>query len=179
MSKPRHTTIAFSSRSTTESSTSPPAQELWESELSLILGGQSRPDPGQALFDQAGEFVNSVFEAAEPLYAPVREGVGLVLAAGNYVRWAAEHQESRELSDERAMQIEAEEREWEEQRQREEEQERELLLRGDKPATATDVAVWLDATHPPYSGESPIIPSHMINSGPLHTPQIYIEPLYY
>ena len=114
-----------------------------------------------------------------PILSPLEEGFKLALATGNYVRWAAEHQESRELSDERAMQIEAEEREWEEQKQREEEQDRELLIRGDKEATPGDVAQWLYDTNPPYSGESPIIPSHLINSVPTHTPQIYIEPLDY
>lgn len=44
--------------------------------------------------------------------------VKLGYALENYVRWGVEHRESRELSDERAAQIEAEEREWEEQKQR-------------------------------------------------------------
>jgi hypothetical protein len=177
MSKPRHTTITSPRSSITDSPALRPVHELWDSELSMVLGGQSRPTPGQDLSDQAGEFVNSVFEAAEPLYAPVREGVGLIVATGNYVRWAAEHQESREISEQEGMRREAEEREWEEQKQREQEEERELLLQGDKPTTPAEVGQWLDVAYPEYQGELPSIPSHMVNPGPSHEPQIIIEPL--
>src|SRR5690606_20467430 len=99
-------------------------------------------------------------------------------AAGSYVRWAAEYRESHELSDERAAQLEQEEREREEQKQEQEARERELLLEGEKPTTPRDVAQWLyDTQPPPYTGESPTIPSHMMHPGPSREAEIVIEEL--
>jgi hypothetical protein len=174
MFKPRHASIASLSSFPSEQA----VRGLSLSELAMVLGGQGRPDPGQQLSDQFGETVTSVLEAVEPLFAPVREGVELAYAVGNYARWAVEHQESRELSEERGLQLEAEQREAEEQKQREQEEERDRLLQSDKPATRDDVQQWLDSTQPPYGGEFPNIPSNMINSQP-HTPEIIIEEVYY
>jgi hypothetical protein len=148
------------------------------SELAMVLGGQGRPNPAQELSDQFDDTVTSVLEAVEPLFAPVREGVELAYAAGNYARWAVEHQESREISEERGLQLEAEQREAEEQKHRQQEEERDRLLQSDKETTSDDVQQWLDSTQEPYGGEFPSIPSNMINSGS-HTPEIVIEEVYY
>jgi hypothetical protein len=173
MFKTRHATTAPSSFPTEHA-----ACRLSLSELALVLGGQSRPDPGQELSDQFDETFRTVLEAVEPLVAPIREGLELVYATGNYVRWAAEYQESHQISEERGMQMEAEQREAEEQKQREQEVERDRLLQSDEETTRHDVQQWLDSTQQPYPGDFPSIPSNMINSQP-HTPEIIIEEVYY
>ena len=178
MSKPRHTSIASPRRSTIDRRASGPAHELSVSDLSMVLGGQSQPDRGQELSDQYDRTVEVfVDEYLAPIGRQADAVYKLGVAAENYVRWQFEYRESRELSEERAQQLEAEEREWEEQKQREEAQERELLLQGDKPTTPAEVGQWLDASYPEYHGEYPSIPSHMVNPGPSHEPQIIIEPL--
>jgi hypothetical protein len=173
MFKTRHATTA----SLSSFPTGQAVRGLSRSELALVLGGQSRPDPGQELSDQFDETFRTVLEAVDPLVAPVREGVELVYVAGNYARWAVEHQESREISEERGMQLEAEQREAEEQKQREQEEERDRFLQSDTETTRDDVQQWLDSTQQPYGGELPSIPSNMINSQP-HIPEIIIEEVY-
>jgi hypothetical protein len=178
MFKPRHTTTASSRSLPTES----PALELLECELRMILGGQSQPDPGQELSDQFVTTVKTVMDTIDPVIAPFREGINLLVAAGNYARWAAEYQESREISEERGKQLDAEQREAEEQKQREQEQESDRLLRGDHETSEQEVQDYLDviATEPPYSGQSPYIPSNMTDAElPPHTPRIILEPIDY
>src|SRR6187549_2797402 len=114
MFKPRH--------ATTPSSRSFPTEveplELSFSELAMILGGQSQPDRGQELLDQFGRtgetFIN---EYVAPLLRVADEGYKLGVAVENYARWAVEYQESRELSEERGRQLDAEQREAEEEKQ--------------------------------------------------------------
>ena len=174
MSKPRHATTS-SHRLPTDC-----ALALSEAELSAVLGGERPATPKEELFDQVLDTFNSVGEAVDPFWAPVRESLELLNAAGNYARWAVEHQQSRELSEERGRQLDAEQREAEEEKQREKEEDNHRLLQGDKPTSPQEVSDWLDivATEPPYSGQSPYIPSNMTDAAPPpHTPRIILEPL--
>lgn len=171
MSKPNSNPSRSSNRSTLEDTDSVLSME----DLSSTLGGQSRSDPGQELADQFEETLHAWGSFIEPLYEPVRQTGKLLYDAGSYVRWRAEYLESHEISDERAAQLEQEEREREAQKQEEEARERELLLQGDEPTTAADVAQWLGLPPPPQSSEAPMIPTHMVNPGPSHEPQIILE----
>jgi len=104
MFKRRHATPASPCQWHTESA----ELELSESELCLVVGGQSQPSLGPVLFHEAVATMKPVVGAVDPVLASLREGFHLVVPAGDYARWAAEYQESRELSQERGMMLDAE-----------------------------------------------------------------------
>jgi len=110
MFKPRHVSAASSRPWHSESAD----LELSESELEVVLGGQSLSDPGHAPSRQSVETVQIVRE--DPSLAPLLDGFHLAVAAGDYAQWAAAYQESRELSQERGMILDAEQREAEGQK---------------------------------------------------------------
>ncbi|HKO93250.1 MAG TPA: hypothetical protein VJU61_18975 [Polyangiaceae bacterium] len=165
--------------------------ELSFSELSQVLGGQTlgghqeTPPSADRLGQQALETGEAWFNGVPFLRPAVETGKLLIELgnyAGNYARWALEDDESRELSEERGRQLDEEQREAEEEKQREKEEEQDALLRGDRPTSRQEVQDYLDiiATEPPYSGQSPYIPSNMTDAElPQHTPRIILEPLDY
>jgi len=109
MFKPRHVSTASSRRWHSAD------LELSESELAVVLGGQSRPDPGLVLPRQSAATVETVLE--DPALAPLLDGFHLTLATGDYAHWAAVYQDSREISQERGMILDAEQREAQVQKQ--------------------------------------------------------------
>jgi hypothetical protein len=58
--------------------------------------------------------VKPVVDVADPVLARVREGFHLDVVTSDYAHWAAAVQESRELSYERGMQLDAEQGDAEE-----------------------------------------------------------------
>ena len=111
MFKPRHVSAASSHRWPSESAD----LELSESELEVVLGGQSLSDPGRAPSHRSGATVQTVLE--DPSLAPLLDGFHLTGATGDYARWAAVYQDSREVSQERGMILDAEQREAQAQKQ--------------------------------------------------------------
>lgn len=91
----------------------------------------------------------------------------------------------RRATIEQLQKQEQEEHAAEEKRQREREAELKKYLDSDKQPTEQEVKDFVNgngggsppANEQPYGGESPSIPSHLINAPPPHTPQIIIEPV--